>query len=302
MSDTDPGFQSAKTLSEALPFIQRYHRQTVVIKFGGHAMVDAELSRSFARDVVLLKQLGVNPVVVHGGGPQIGKMLEQLGIKSAFEDGQRVTDDKTLSVVEMVLAGSINTEIVRSINMAGGKAVGLSGADANLLKAKKLQRTVRDPDSEIERVVDLGFVGEPETVTPDVIQTLANASEGFIPVIAPLGVGSNYESFNINADTAAGAIAEALKAKRLLLMTDVVGVLDKQGQLMRSITASQVPELVADGTAKGGMIPKLETASSAVDNGVEAAVILDGRKPNALLVELFTDHGAGTLISDPDRS
>ncbi|OUY01022.1 MAG: acetylglutamate kinase [Hyphomonadaceae bacterium TMED5] len=302
MSDTDPGFQSAKTLSEALPFIQRYHRQTVVIKFGGHAMVDAELSRSFARDVVLLKQLGVNPVVVHGGGPQIGKMLEQLGIKSAFEDGQRVTDDKTLSVVEMVLAGSINTEIVRSINMAGGKAVGLSGADANLLKAKKLQRTVRDPDSAIERVVDLGFVGEPETVTPDVIQTLANASEGFIPVIAPLGVGSNYESFNINADTAAGAIAEALKAKRLLLMTDVTGVLDKQGQLMRSITASQVPELVADGTAKGGMIPKLETASSAVDNGVEAAVILDGRKPNALLVELFTDHGAGTLISDPDRS
>ena len=302
MSDTDPGFQSAKTLSEALPFIQRYHRQTVVIKFGGHAMVDAELSRSFARDVVLLKQLGVNPVVVHGGGPQIGKMLEQLGIKSAFEDGQRVTDDKTLSVVEMVLAGSINTEIVRSINMAGGKAVGLSGADANLLKAKKLQRTVRDPDSAIERVVDLGFVGEPETVTPDVIQTLANASEGFIPVIAPLGVGSNYESFNINADTAAGAIAEALKAKRLLLMTDVTGVLDKQGQLMRSITASQVPELVADGTAKGGMIPKLETASSAVDNGVEAAVILDGRKPNALLVELFTDHGAGTLISAPDRS
>ncbi|MAT34301.1 MAG: acetylglutamate kinase [Ponticaulis sp.] len=296
--ETDPGFQSAKTLSEALPFIQRYHRKTVVIKYGGHAMVDPELSRSFARDVVLLKQLGMNPVVVHGGGPQIGGMLKKLGIESAFEDGQRVTDDKTLSVVEMVLAGSINTEIVRSINLAGGKGVGLSGADAGLIRARKLSRTVRDPSSEIERVIDLGFVGEPENVNPDVITALTNASEGFIPVIAPLGVGPDSQSYNINADTAAGAIAQALNAKRLLLMTDVAGVLDQAGELIRSLKADKVPELVANGTAKGGMIPKLETAADAVRGGVEATVILDGRKPNALLVELFTDHGAGTLISD----
>lgn len=296
--ETDPGFQSAKTLSEALPFIQRYHRKTVVIKYGGHAMVDPELSRSFARDVVLLKQLGMNPVVVHGGGPQIGGMLKKLGIESAFEDGQRVTDDKTLSVVEMVLAGSINTEIVRSINLAGGKGVGLSGADAGLIRARKLSRTVRDPSSEIERVIDLGFVGEPESVNPDVITALTNASEGFIPVIAPLGVGPDSQSYNINADTAAGAIAQALNAKRLLLMTDVAGVLDQVGELIRSLKADKVPELVANGTAKGGMIPKLETAADAVRGGVEATVILDGRKPNALLVELFTDHGAGTLISD----
>ena len=298
MTDNDPGYLSAKTLSEALPFIQRYHRQTVVIKFGGHAMVDPSLAKGFARDVVLLKQLGLNPVVVHGGGPQIGGMLDQLGIKSAFEDGQRVTDEKTLSVVEMVLGGSINTHIVRSINLAGGKGVGLSGADGNLLRAKKLERTVRDPDSAIERVVDLGFVGEPDSVNPDIIKTLSTAAEGFIPVIAPLGVGPNHESYNINADSAAGAVASALGAKRLLLMTDVVGVLDKQGELIRSVTAENVSELIANGTAKGGMIPKLETASSAVRNGVEAAVILDGRKPHALLVELFTDHGAGTLISN----
>ena len=295
--ESDPGFLSARTLSEALPFIQRYHRKTIVIKFGGHAMVDSELSKVFARDVVLLKQLGMNPVVVHGGGPQIGGMMKQLGIDSAFEDGQRVTDDRTLSVVEMVLAGSINTEIVRSINLAGGKGVGLSGADASLIEARKLSRTVRDPESAIERVVDLGFVGEPDQVNPGVITALTEAAEGFIPVIAPLGVGPDSQSYNINADTAAGAIAEALNAKRLLLMTDVAGVLDQSGELIRSLSASQVSELVANGTAKGGMIPKLETAAKAVGNGVEAAVILDGRKPHALLVELFTDHGAGTLLS-----
>ena len=296
--ETDPGFLSARTLSEALPFIQSYHRRTVVIKYGGHAMVDEELSRSFARDVVLLKQLGVSPVVVHGGGPQIGGMLKQLGIDSAFEDGQRVTDSKTLSVVEMVLAGTINTGIVRSINQAGGKGVGLSGADAGLIRAHKLARKVRDPDSEIERVVDLGFVGEPESVNPDVINALTHASEGFIPVIAPLGVGPEGQSYNINADTAAGAIAKALGASRLLLMTDVAGVLDQSGSLMRSLAVDEVPELVANGTAKGGMIPKLETAADAVASGVDAAVILDGRKRHALLVELFTEHGAGTLISN----
>ena len=298
ISETKQWLRAAKTISEALPYMRRFSGRTFVIKYGGHAMVDPELSRSFARDVVLLKQLGMNPVVVHGGGPQIGGMLKKLGIESAFEDGQRVTDDKTLSVVEMVLAGSINTEIVRSINLAGGKGVGLSGADAGLIRARKLSRTVRDPSSEIERVIDLGFVGEPESVNPDVITALTNASEGFIPVIAPLGVGPDSQSYNINADTAAGAIAQALNAKRLLLMTDVAGVLDQAGELIRSLKADKVPELVANGTAKGGMIPKLETAADAVRGGVEATVILDGRKPNALLVELFTDHGAGTLISD----
>ncbi|MAP95657.1 MAG: acetylglutamate kinase [Ponticaulis sp.] len=298
-SEQDPGFLSARTLSEALPFIQRYHRKTVVIKFGGHAMVDESLSKSFAKDVVLLKQLGVNPVVVHGGGPQIGGMLKQLGIESAFEDGQRITDGATLKVVEMVLGGTINSEIVRSINLAGGKGVGLSGADAGLISARKLSRTVRDPDSEIERVVDLGFVGEPESINPEIITALTDATQGFIPVIAPLGVGPDSQSYNINADTAAGAIARALNAKRLLLMTDVAGVLDADKQLIRSLTADQVPELVAKGIAKGGMIPKLETAAETVHDGVEAAVILDGRKPHALLVELFTEHGAGTLISKP---
>ena len=297
MSETDLGFQSAKTLSEALPFIQRYHRKTVVIKFGGHAMVEESLFASFARDVVLLKQLGVNPVVVHGGGPQIGDMLKKLGLGTQFEDGLRVTDAETMKVVTMVLGGAINSSIVRAINHAGGNAVGLSGADAGLLTATKLTRTVRDPDSAIERIVDLGFVGEPDRVNPIVIKALQDAEDPFIPVIAPLGVGSDGESYNINADSAAGAIASALNAKRLLLLTDVKGVLDKSGELIRSLGAKDVPELVANGTAKGGMIPKLETAAKAVDTGVEAAVILDGRKPHALLVELFTDHGAGTLIS-----
>lgn len=295
--ETDPGFLSAQTLSEALPFIQRYAGKTVVIKFGGHAMVDETLSASFARDVVLLKQLGVNPIVVHGGGPQIGKMLERLGIGTQFESGLRVTDRETMSIVEMVLAGAINTSIVRAINSAGGKGVGVSGADANLLSAKKLTRTVRDEGSELERVVDLGFVGDPDVVNPAILTALSQSGESFIPVVAPLGVGADGQSYNINADSAAGAIAAALKAKRLLLLTDVLGVLDKAGQLIRSLSAEEVPELVANGTAKGGMIPKLETAAGAVANGVEAAVILDGRRPHALLVELFTDHGAGTLLN-----
>lgn len=296
MTDLTPGFAAAHTLSEALPFIQRYHGKTVVIKFGGHAMVDPDLFRSFATDVVLLKQLGVNPVVVHGGGPQIGNLLKQLNIGTQFEDGLRVTDAETMKVVTMVLGGEINTSIVRAINAAGGNAVGLSGADAGLLTARKLERTVRDPDSAIERMIDLGFVGEPDKVNPIIIQALKDAKEPFIPVIAPLGVGPEGESYNINADSAAGAIASALGAKRLLLLTDVKGVLDKDGELLTNIPHKNVTELVANGTAKGGMIPKLETAASAVINGVEAVVILDGRKPHALLVELFTDHGAGSLI------
>jgi acetylglutamate kinase len=288
---------TARTLSEALPFIQRYDRETIVIKYGGHAMENDELAALFAKDVVLLKLLGVNPVVVHGGGPQIGRMLEKLGIVSTFEDGLRVTDAASMEIVEMVLAGAINKSIVRAINAAGGKAVGLSGSDASLLSAVKAARTKKDPDSNIERVVDLGFVGEPDKVDPSVLQALA-AQEAFdfIPVVAPVGVGPDGNSFNINADTAAGAVAAALNAKRVLFLTDIAGVLDADGQLIKQLTRAEAAALIETGVAKGGMIPKLETAMQAVEKGVEAAVILDGRKPHALLMELFTEHGAGTLI------
>ena len=279
------------------PYIQRYDNKTVVIKYGGHAMENGELSQLFAKDVVLLKLLGINPVVVHGGGPQIGRMLEKLGIVSRFEDGLRVTDAASMEIVEMVLAGSINKSIVRAINAAGGKAVGLAGSDANLITATKATKTKRDPDSNIERVVDLGFVGEPDKVDPSVLNALARqAEDDFIPVVAPVGVGPDGQSFNINADTAAGAVAGALKAKRVLFLTDVVGVLDKSGNLIKQLTVSEARGLIANGTATGGMIPKLETAIQAVEKGVEAAVILDGRKPHALLMELFTEHGAGTLV------
>ncbi|MBI1338873.1 acetylglutamate kinase [bacterium] len=290
-------FQTAQTLSEALPYIQRYDRQTIVIKYGGHAMENDDLARLFAKDVVLLKLLGINPVVVHGGGPQIGRMLDKLGIVSTFEDGLRVTDAESMEIVEMVLSGAINKSIVRAINAAGGKAVGLSGADAGLIRATKATRTKRDPDSNIERVVDLGFVGEPQHVDPSVLQALARADEDFIPVVAPVGVSADGHNFNINADTAAGAVAAALKASRLLLLTDVAGVLDKQGALVKQLSSADARRLISDGTAKGGMIPKLETAIQAVEKGVEAAVILDGREPHALLMELFTAHGAGTLVS-----
>jgi len=290
-------FSTARTLSEALPYLQRYDNKTVVIKYGGHAMENGELSQMFAKDVVLLKLLGINPVVVHGGGPQIGRMLEKLGIVSRFEDGLRVTDAASMEIVEMVLAGSINKSIVRAINAAGGKAVGLAGSDANLITATKATKTKKDPDSNIERVIDLGFVGEPDKVDPSVLNALARqAEDDFIPVVAPVGVGPEGQSFNINADTAAGAVAGALKAKRVLFLTDVVGVLDKSGNLIKQLTVSEARGLIADGTATGGMIPKLETAIQAVEKGVEAAVILDGRKPHALLMELFTEHGAGTLV------
>ena len=298
MPELPEAFATAKTLSEALPYIQTYDRHTIVIKYGGHAMENDELARLFAKDVVLLKLLGINPVVVHGGGPQIGRMLDKLGIKSTFEDGLRVTDAASMEIVEMVLSGAINKSIVRAINAAGGKAVGLSGADANLITATKLQRTKRDPDSNIERVVDLGFVGDPDKVDPSVLDALAaQADDDFIPVVAPVGTGPDGSSFNINADTAAGAVAGALKAKRVLFLTDVVGVLDKQGQLIKQLTVAEAKGLIADGTASGGMIPKLETAIQAVEKGVEASVILDGRKPHALLMELFTEHGAGTLVT-----
>ncbi len=290
-------FLTAKTLSEALPYIQRYDRETIVIKYGGHAMENEELAALFAKDVVLLKLLGMNPVVLHGGGPQIGRMLEKIGIVSTFEDGLRVTDAESMEIVEMVLSGGINKSIVRAINAAGGKAVGLSGVDANLITAVKATRTKKDPDSNIERVVDLGYVGEPEKVDPSVLKALAaQVEEDFIPVVAPVGVGKDGRSFNINADTAAGAVAAAVGAKRLMLLTDVEGVLDSSGALVKQLTCPEARALISDGTAKGGMIPKLETAIQTVENGVEATVILDGRKPHALLMELFTQHGSGTLI------
>lgn len=288
---------TAFTLAEALPYIQRYAGETIVVKFGGHAMVDAELSDLFARDVVLLKHLGINPVIVHGGGPQIGALLERLGIASRFEDGLRVTDEATMDVVEMVLSGAINKTIVRAVNKAGGQAVGLSGSDANLLQAKKAEHRRRESDSHIEKLIDLGFVGEPVAVNPALLTALSASGAGFIPVVAPVGVGADGDRFNINADSAAGALAAALDARRLLLLTDVAGVMDKGGEIMRKIERIEIAGLIDSGTAAGGMIPKLETAAKAVDDGVGAAVILDGRAPHALLMELFTEHGAGTLIS-----
>lgn len=292
-----PAQFTARTLSEALPYIQRYAGQTIVVKFGGHAMVDDALSQSFARDVVLLKALGIHPVIVHGGGPQIGKLLDQLGIQSKFEDGLRVTDAATMEAVEMVLSGPINKSIVRAINAAGGHGVGLSGSDAGLIKARKATRTSRDPGSEIEKIIDLGFVGEPESVDPSILETLASAENKFIPVVAPVGAGADGARYNINADTAAGALAIALGASRLMLLTDVEGVLDKTKSLIREIPHKNVQNLIDDGTAAGGMRPKLETAAKAVSDGVGAATILDGRAPHALLMELFTEHGSGTLIS-----
>ncbi|MFD2264175.1 acetylglutamate kinase [Lacibacterium aquatile] len=284
----------AGILSDALPFMRRFAGKTFVIKYGGHAMGDDALGDIFARDVVLLKQIGINPVVVHGGGPQIGKMLERLKIQSSFVDGLRVTDAATVEIAEMVLAGSINKQIVGSINRAGGTAIGLSGKDGNLITARRLTRTKVDPDSNIEKVIDLGFVGEPEHVNAHVLSVFARSD--IIPVIAPIGQGKDCETFNINADTAAGAIAGALGATRLLLLTDVKGVLDKEKNLLPDLTIEQARRLIADGTIQGGMIPKIETCMSAVMQGVEASVILDGRVPHALLLELFTSGGAGTLV------
>lgn len=287
---------TAETLSEALPYIQRYAGRTIVIKYGGHAMVDEALSEAFARDVVLLKHLGANPVIVHGGGPQIANLLERLGIQSEFRDGLRVTDDATMEAVEMVLSGPINKSIVRAINAAGGKAVGLSGSDGDLMRVTKATRTKRDATSEIEKVVDLGYVGEPDKIDISVVNALMESEKGIIPVIAPVGVGDDDRRYNVNADTAAGAVAAALQAKRLLLLTDVAGVLDQQGSLIREIRRDQVEPLMQDGTITGGMIPKLETAAKAVNMGVGGAVILDGRARHALLMELFTEHGAGTIV------
>ncbi|MBR9902350.1 MULTISPECIES: acetylglutamate kinase [Thalassospira] len=284
----------AKVLSEALPFMRRFNGQKIVVKYGGHAMGDPELARLFAQDMVLLKQVGMNPIVVHGGGPQIGQMLKQLNIQSEFIDGLRVTDQQTIDVVEMVLAGKINKEIVSNINAAGGVGVGLCGKDANLITARKLTRTKRDPESNIEKVLDLGFVGEPEKINPHVLDCFVDTD--IIPVISPIGVGADGQTYNINADTAAGAIAKAVGASRLYMLTDVKGILDQDKNLVRDADTAHINAMIADGTIQGGMIPKTETCMDAVENGVEAAVIVDGRAPHAVLLELFTERGAGTMI------
>ncbi|MCP5372165.1 MAG: acetylglutamate kinase [Hyphomicrobiales bacterium] len=286
--------QQARTLSEALPYMRRYAGRTIVIKYGGHAMGEESLAKLFARDVVLLRQVGMIPVVVHGGGPQIGAMLEKMKIQSQFIDGLRVTDQQTVDVVEMVLSGSINKQIVSAINEAGGLAVGLSGKDANLIRADKLRRTKRDPESNIERILDLGLVGEPRAVSPHILDYFEESD--IIPVIAPIGVGPNGETLNINADTVAGAVAGAVAASRLLLLTDVEGVKDKDGKLIPQMTPAEAQAAMEDGTIQGGMIPKVETCLHALKHGTDGAVILDGRVPHAVLLELFTEHGAGTLI------
>ena len=287
-------FQQAQILAEALPYMQRYDEATVVVKYGGHAMGDEHLAREFARDIVLLEQTAINPVVVHGGGPQIEAMLKRVGVKSQFANGLRVTDEQTLEVVEMVLAGAINKQMVGYINEAGGKAIGLCGKDGNMVTARKLTRTVVDPGSEIEKIVDLGFVGEPEKVDTTVLDQVLGRE--LIPVLTPVAAGTNGGTFNVNADTFAGAIAGALKAKRLLLLTDVAGVFDKSKKLIKELTADEARSLIADGTISGGMIPKVETCIDALERGVEAVVILDGKVPHAVLLELFTELGSGTLI------
>jgi len=284
----------ARVLSEALPHMQRYDEETVVVKYGGHAMGEEDMARSFARDVVLMEQTAINPVVVHGGGPQIGEMLKRLGIKSEFAGGLRITDAATIEIVEMVLAGSINKQLVGFINEAGGKAVGLTGKDGNMVIARKVNRAVIDPGSNIEKMVDLGFVGEPDKIDTTVLTQILGRE--LIPVLAPLAASAQGGTYNVNADTFAGAIAGALKAKRLLLLTDVPGVLDKSNTLIKQLSPDDARELIADGTISGGMIPKVETCIYALEAGVEGVVILDGKVPHAVLLELLTDHGAGTLM------
>lgn len=289
------GQLQAEVLAKALPHMQRYDDSIVVVKYGGHAMGSEEVARHFAEDIVLLEQSGVNPVVVHGGGPQIGAMLEKLGIKSQFAAGLRITDKATIEIVEMVLAGSINKQIVGFINAAGGKAIGLCGKDGNMVIAKKATRTITDPESQIEQAVDLGFVGEPDTVDTTVLDQILRRE--LIPVLAPVAAAVDGGTYNVNADTFAGAIAGALGAKRLLMLTDVPGVLDKNKQLIPQLTIAEARRLIADGTVSGGMIPKVETCIYALEQGVEGVVILDGKVPHSVLLELLTDHGAGTLIT-----
>ena len=284
----------AGVLAEALPYMRQFNGRRFVIKYGGHAMGDTNLASAFARDIVLLKQVGIEPVIVHGGGPQIGAMLERLKIKSEFIDGLRVTDEATVEIVEMVLSGSINKQIVSAINAAGGRAVGLSGKDGGLMSVRKLRRTRRETDSNIEKILDLGFVGEPSRVDPELLNTLTKSD--IIPVIAPIGIGDDGATYIVNDDTAAGAIASALEATRLLMLTDVTGVMDKDGELIADMGVDHARQLIADGTISGGMIPKVETCIDAVEKDVEASVIMDGRAAHSLLIEIFTEHGLGTAI------
>jgi acetylglutamate kinase len=284
----------ADILTEALPYMRRHAGKAVVVKYGGHAMGDASLSAAFARDIVLMRQVGINVIVVHGGGPQIGAMLDRVGVESEFIDGLRVTTSEAVDVVEMVLSGQVNKSIVAQIASEGGRAVGLSGKDGGLLRVKKLTRTKRDPDSNIKKVIDLGFVGEPEEVDPYILEAMSEKS--IIPVVAPIGWDAAGNTYNVNADSAAGAIAGALKASRLLMLTDVAGVLDKAGDLMQELSIDDCKALQEDGTLSGGMIPKVENCIDAVNLGVEGAVIIDGRVPHGVLLELFTEHGSGTLI------
>ena len=286
--------QTGRVLIEALPFILKYDQKTIVVKFGGNAMQPGGTD-DFSQDIVLMKQTGIDPVVVHGGGPQIGAMLKRLNINSTFIDGLRVTDEAAMEVVEMVLSGSINKQIVTGINAAGGRAIGLSGKDGNLVVARKLAMTRTDPATGKKEAVDMGFVGEPDKINPEVLHAIMKSET--IPVIAPIGVGPKGETYNINADTVSGAVASALNAERLILLTDVEGVLDQDKKVIPRLTVREARALIADGTISGGMIPKIQTAIDAVEAGVTAAVILDGRIPHVLLLELFTEHGAGTLIT-----
>ena len=285
---------NADILTGALPYMQRYNGSIIVIKYGGNAMADADLVESFCNDIVFLKQSGLKPVIVHGGGPQIGSMLERLGFKTKFESGMRITDENTLEVVEMVLAGRINKNIASKINSAGGKAVGVSGKDGSMIIAEKLTKQKNSGESNIEKIIDLGYVGFPKKINNEIIETLIN--DDFIPVIAPLGLGVDGKTYNINADTAAGAIASSLKSKRLLILTDVEGVLDSNKNLVEEVNEEKIKEMIISGEVSGGMIPKINTCLDSVNNGVEAAVIVDGRVKHAVLLELFTDHGAGTLV------
>ncbi len=294
MTETAETLDAMNILAGALPFLKRYDDATVVVKYGGHAMGQEDTALRFGRDIALLEQVGVNPVVVHGGGPQINAMLKRLNVKSTFVQGLRVTDEEMLDVVEMVLAGPVNKQVAEAITRAGVMAVGISGKDGGLIRARKLQRTYRDPESNIEQVLDLGFVGEPESVNPKVLQLMIGAD--IVPVVAPVGIGADGQTYNINADTAAGAIAGALNAERLLMLTDVAGVLDPDKRLIPEMSVAEVKAGIAAGWIAGGMIPKVETCIYAIERGVKGAVILDGRVPHAILAELFTDAGPGTLI------
>ncbi|WP_019867255.1 acetylglutamate kinase [Methylovulum miyakonense] len=289
----------AEVLIEALPYIQRFKGKTVVVKFGGNAMVDESLKNSFARDIVLMKLVGFNPIVVHGGGPQIGQLLEKLGKTTGFVDGMRITDSETMDVVEMVLGGLVNKEIVNLINMNGGKAVGLTGKDGDFIRAKKINLKRSSLDAEASEIIDLGHVGEVSSIDPSVVEMLGRSD--FIPVIAPIGVGADGHSYNINADLVAGKIAEVLKAEKLILLTNTAGILDKQGSLLTGLSVTDIDSLIADGTISGGMIPKTRCATDALNGGVHSVHIIDGRVAHAVLLELFTDQGVGTLLLSRPR-